>query len=52
MSTPPDVPRRSLRFEPKTMRLPVLPGSLNLGLVGFPIDKSLSPVMHDAAMAH
>jgi shikimate dehydrogenase len=25
---------------------------LNLGLVGFPIDKSLSPVMHDAAMAH
>ncbi len=34
------------------MRLPVLPGSLNLGLVGFPIDKSLSPVMHDAAMAH
>jgi len=44
-------PRTSLRFEPKTARLPIRPGSLGLGLVGFPIDKSLSPIMHEAALA-
>ena len=52
MSSSGDAPRASLRFEPKTARLPIRPGSLNFGLVGYPIDKSLSPVMHDAALAH
>lgn len=43
---------RSHRFQPRTMRLPVRPGSMSLGLVGYPIDKSLSPLMHEAALAH
>lgn len=43
---------RSHRFQPRTMRLPVRPGAYSLGLVGFPIDKSLSPLMHEAALAH